>query len=395
MHPLPPSPVLIVRHPHMPRNGSSSTSGGGQIMNNINRPSPHGQIIANIENNPLHYDRDWTLDDSSQSSFKPCPQGSGSMTPLPFHDSVHNMYENPPRSSSHSTNGSGQDLSCTGGQQQQQQHISSSSNAAQLLSQQSSQSIGAGQQQQQQQIKTNDLNLFKLNGHALNFTPNSAVFLENSDILNDRDYPKLYHRHSTIYVQPMADVTTTAATVATSSGQTTENLDKVLGKDVRRYSDTRLLKHRNVTHYLAHDEQQQSVPIFNVTNVLGVAIPSTNDGMCPTDTSINITDIIFENSGQHFDPLELNIQEMLELDVRQNYHHLQQHQYQDQQLQNMPIKSQDENSVIVNEPIAKGRHSLNNVSSSGIDMTNCFVENRKFFKSLPNLSASSENLLQK
>lgn len=51
------------------------------------------QCVANIENNPMNYERDWQLDDSSQSSFKPCPQGSGSMTPLPFHDSAHTMYE--------------------------------------------------------------------------------------------------------------------------------------------------------------------------------------------------------------------------------------------------------------------------------------------------------------
>lgn len=300
------------------------------------------------------------------------------MTPLPFHDSVHNMYENPPRSSSHSTNGSGQDLSG--------QHVSSvaaiaATTTTMLPQQQSSLSTTtAATSPTQQQIKTNDLNLFKVNAHvALNFTPNSAVFLENSDILNDRDYPKLYHRHSTIYVQPTTDA------------NATENLDKLLGKDVRRYSDTRLLKNRNTLHYLHDnddddDDQQQPVPIFNVTNVLGVSIPSNVDAMGPADTSITITDIIFENSGQNFDPLELNIQEMLELDVRQQHH----------QPRHMQHQSQMTTATVVNgEPTTKGRHSLNNVSTGGIEMTNSFVENRKFFKSLPNLSASSENLLQK
>lgn len=76
MHPIsPPSPVIVLRN-YLPRSGNSSTTMGTAGSNN-NRAS-HGQIVANIENNSLHYDRDWTLDDSSQSSFKPCPQGSGS-----------------------------------------------------------------------------------------------------------------------------------------------------------------------------------------------------------------------------------------------------------------------------------------------------------------------------
>ncbi|XP_063699287.1 uncharacterized protein LOC134829921 [Culicoides brevitarsis] len=44
------------------------------------------QVIANIES-----EREWILDDVSQVSFKPCRQGSGSLTP--FHDSIHNMFD--------------------------------------------------------------------------------------------------------------------------------------------------------------------------------------------------------------------------------------------------------------------------------------------------------------
>lgn len=316
MHPLsPPSPVLISRH-HLPRNGSSSTSNGA-ANSNINRPST-GQIIANIENNPMHYERDWTLDDSSQSSFKPCLQGSGSMTPLPFHDSVHNMYENPVRSSSSTSGGgSGHNLN----------EAPSSSTSA-------------------NNPNTSDLQYFKVNAQSLNYS-NSAVFLENSDILNDAGYPKLYHRHSTIFMTP----------------EINDNLDKFLGKDVRRYSDTRLLKQKS---------DEMPIPIFNVPNVTDVPLASVDQ----TFESNNITDIIFENSGHHFDPLELNIQEMLELDVRQNVN------------QSQPDR-------------AKARHSLNNVSSvTTAAIVNCdgsgnFAENRKIFKSLPNLSGSSENLLQK
>lgn len=305
------------------------------------RPS-HGQIIANIENNPLHYERDWQLDDSSQSSFKPCPQGSGSMTP--FHDSVHNMYETtnpssssaPVRSSSHSTNGS----------------IAGDLNAA--------------------AAKTNDLNLFKVtNNHPLNY-PNSAVFLENSDILNDAEYPKLYHRHSTV----MSSVGQPPLTTT----EITDNLDKYQTKDTRRYSDTKLLQQQQRGSDLT---EVASPPIFNVTNVLGKSIPSAQmmaEALATSSTAINITDIIFESNacasgggggggggvvsgggGSTFDPLELNIKEMLELDGNHK---------------------------------KMARLSLNNLPADTVAAA-VTTTNRNIFKSLPNLSASSENLLQK
>lgn len=297
MHPVsPPSPVIVLRN-YLPRSGNSSTTMGTAGSNN-NRAS-HGQIVANIENNSLHYDRDWTLDDSSQSSFKPCPQGSGSMTPLPFHDSVHNMSENV----RHSGEFDSPIASCSG----DHHDINEMPNP----------------------IKTSDLNLFKVSAHTINHHPTSAVFLENNDILSDTDYPRLYQRHSTIFTSP----------------------EKVSNKDTRRYSDTKLLQqHSNVT-----------VPIFNVTSVLGSNVANTSiPNSKQPSLGINITDIIFENGGSTYDPLELNIQEMLELDIRQ-------HQ-----------------SAATNT----ARLSLNNVSNQ------LTPENRNFFKSLPNLSASSENLLQ-
>lgn len=85
--------MLIVRHHNLPQNNQLSTTGSTAASNYNGRTIAQSQCVANIENNPLNYERDWQLDDSSQSSFKPCPQGSGSMTPLPFHDSAHTMYE--------------------------------------------------------------------------------------------------------------------------------------------------------------------------------------------------------------------------------------------------------------------------------------------------------------
>lgn len=296
------SPVL---QPRLPRNSSSSTtgmiigSGCGGNNNNFIRPQLQGQIIANIENNPNQYERDWTLDDVSQVSFKPCPQGSGSLTPLPFHDSVHNMCEIPLRTSSSTSS----------------HHSSNDSN-------------------QTPTVRTNDLSLFKINSQQVKF-PNSAVFLENRDILNDQQtYPKMYHRHSAVLLSPdLKD----------------KFLDKV--KDTRRYSDTKLLQQHTAA----------SNSIFNVTNLLGPTIITTPgesaEHLMPTP---QITDIIFETN-TNFDPLELNIQELLELDVN---------------TQNVEKKSQ----LSLNQEIC-------------CDVSE--IEKKKYlFKSLPNLSASSENLLQ-
>ncbi|XP_055689110.1 uncharacterized protein LOC129793293 [Lutzomyia longipalpis] len=298
------SPMMSQRP--FPRNGSSSTTGNypaaagaanlGQLYA---RPPSHGEIVANIENNHLNYDRDWTLDDVSQMSFKPCPQGSGSMTPLAFHDSVHNIYEQQPpmRASSSSGNASGSGRSS-------QEHIISAPGPS----------------------RTGDLSLFKLGNTS------SAVFLENRDILSDGAYPKVTCRHSSVGINP------------TDGGGT----DGVPPKDTRRFSDTKLL-------------QQSADPaandaIFNVTNLLGPSIPAK------CDATPQITDIIFE-AGSSFDPLELNIQEMLELDIQQQ---------------------------------KKSQLSLN-ATSAKVNLLTSEVppKSRPLFKSLPNLSGSSENLLQK
>lgn len=282
-------------------------SGCGGNNNNFIRPQLQGQIVANIENNPNQYERDWTLDDVSQVSFKPCPQGSGSLTPLPFHDSVHNMCEIPLRTNS-SSNSS--------------HHSSNEQNLNQTPT----------------AVRTNDLSLFKINSQQVKF-PNSAVFLENRDILNDQQtYPKMYHRHSAVLLSP-------------------DLKDKFLGKvkDTRRYSDTKLLQQQQNT--------SASNSIFNVTNLLGPTIITTPGGdtnellIQQSSAAPQITDIIFETNTS-FDPLELNIQELLELDVNQ---------------QNVEKKSQ----LSLNQEIC------------------CEIEKKKYlFKSLPNLSASSENLLQ-
>lgn len=369
IHPIsPPSPVLVVRHHNLPQNNQlPSLMNATNGSSNYNRSMAQSQCVANIENNPLNYERDWQLDDSSQSSFKPCPQGSGSMTPLPFHDSAHTMYEaNSQLRSVHSSmDGSGLDLN----------QIPNSAQVMPLMGGTSSNTIASTSNTGH---KT-EYGLFKVHSsgqHRSNnqhHYPTSSVFLENSDILDDKDYPKLYHRHSAIMMAP--------DTISCDSDA-----------KIRRYSDTKLLHSTNnddddfeTDVYMNQTYDNQPMPIFNVANVLGTSIPTT---LNETDSeNYQITDIIFDSntSGCNtYDPLELNIQEMLELDMATS-----------------------------RSALRKPRYSMNNVADS-IDIEKCNVnysdagnnttnttayvnntDNRNMFKSMPNLSASSENLLQK
>lgn len=336
VHPIsPPSPVLVVRHQHhnIARNNSSSTSNvTNAAVNNYNRPN-HGQIIANIENNPLNYERDWTLDDSSQSSFKPCPQGSGSMTPLPFHDSAHNMFDHSQTRSSSTTtsNGSGNELN----------QIST-----------------AG--------KTTDTGMFKVNAQpSAHRYPNSSVFLENSDILDDKDYPQMYKPH-----QRHSTVTIPAVIVQPLSAEQTDV------ERMRRMSDTRLMhaiSDRDLENTNAINNSKQ--PIFNMAHVFGVSVPIGHTpigihGAATTDESLSvpqITEIEFDNSVNTYDPLDFSIHETLETDP---------------------------NSTASNRRQRLSLHTVS-VTDSSDQNGHRVVDNRNFFKSLPNLSASSENLLQK
>ncbi|XP_055319978.1 uncharacterized protein LOC129577267 [Sitodiplosis mosellana] len=392
IHPIsPPSPVLVVRHHNLPQyNQMPAMMNASNGASGYNRSMAQSQCVANIENNPLNYERDWQLDDSSQSSFKPCPQGSGSMTPLPFHDSAHTMYEaNSQLRSVHSSmDGSGLDLN----------QIPNSAQAMPLTGGTSSNTIAStsnnplGQQQQQQQHK-NDYGLFKVHssGQHRNSSsnqqhhhyPTSSVFLENSDILDDKDYPKLYHRHSAIMMAP--------DTISCDSDA-----------KIRRYSDTKLL---HAANHLDDDDNEESdlymndtynnhpMPIFNVATVLGASIPTTTHDTHPEN--YQITDIIFDSNttGGTYDPLELNIQEMLELDGSRNV--LRKPRYS----MNNVADGVDEKCNIHYSDAGNDNYSSNGgVGGVSTNNSTAYVnnpDNRNMFKSMPNLSASSENLLQK
>lgn len=318
------------------------------------------QCVANIENNPLNYERDWQLDDSSQSSFKPCPQGSGSMTPLPFHDSAHTMYEaNSQFRSVHSSmDGSGLDLN----------QIPNSAQILPLVGA-STNTIASASNDNGNATNKTDYGLFKVHSSgphrsSRHHYPTSSVFLENSDILDDKDYPKLF-RHSTIMMAP-------------------DEINCPNETKIRRYSDTKLLHTAkddddddNETDIYTRGNYNQPMPIFNVATVLGASIPTTSNET--HSENYQITDIIFDDgqmTGGTYDPLELNIQEMLELDMATNRRY---------SMNNIGDGFDDKCNIHYSD-VGNSTNNTAHVNNS---------ENRNIFKSMPNLSASSENLLQK
>nr|XP_029735968.1 uncharacterized protein LOC109422494 [Aedes albopictus]XP_029735969.1 uncharacterized protein LOC109422494 [Aedes albopictus]XP_029735970.1 uncharacterized protein LOC109422494 [Aedes albopictus]XP_029735971.1 uncharacterized protein LOC109422494 [Aedes albopictus]XP_029735972.1 uncharacterized protein LOC109422494 [Aedes albopictus]XP_029735973.1 uncharacterized protein LOC109422494 [Aedes albopictus]XP_029735974.1 uncharacterized protein LOC109422494 [Aedes albopictus]XP_029735975.1 unc len=443
-----------------------SIGGGGHACElQINQ---QGQIIAaNIENSSISYDRDWTLDDISQMSFKPCPQGSGSLTPMPFHDSAHNVCEG-------SGSGSGVVVAT-----HRYSAISGSSNTVHEEDQLQNSSIhevgngscGGGS------IKTADLNLFKVPTSELSSVssssgmpsgvtsgryPNSAIFLENRDILNDPpcqdqitgNQVKLFSRRST---------------VLGSGGSSFTQEDPRI--DTRRYSDTKLLQQQKLT-YVSECPVENSPTkdqlllnpksiIYDMTSFLGpVVAQDPEDSPHPAHRAhhhhhhhrhvlttadspshrMQTTDIQFDNNcdeesapprASSYDPLEFNIQEMLELDIA----NIQRLHEKKSSLGNLSQHSQSSSSYCPDDPsspclgpspTAKVRRPMICPSASNSQLqqfqqhhaaaaaaiqqhqrqmpqpllqSQSAVEqhhhsNRlKLFKSLPNLSASSENLL--
>uniref|UniRef100_A0A182RCL5 Uncharacterized protein n=1 Tax=Anopheles funestus TaxID=62324 RepID=A0A182RCL5_ANOFN len=273
--------------------GPSAGAGGGNHCElQLNQ---QGQIIAaNIESNSIGgYDRDWTLDDISQVSFKPCLQGSGSLTPMPFHDSVHNICETTTGSgsgimvmSATSTTAAGGTASINnnGSSSHRYSTVSTSSNpCGEQLANNGGASVGGGSAGGKSGTGGPELSLLsKLNNgvtersrsNSPNVAPsavtttttqavptpgtmgryvNSAIFLENRDILNDPSLgpsgqddmtaSKLYHRHSTVLAGPPAvsSFGREEPLPASSCGQHEPN------KSFRRYSDTKLLQKQSLS----------------------------------------------------------------------------------------------------------------------------------------------------
>uniref|UniRef100_A0A182QZ45 Uncharacterized protein n=1 Tax=Anopheles farauti TaxID=69004 RepID=A0A182QZ45_9DIPT len=334
--------------------GGPSTAGGlgGGAGNHCElQLNQQGQIIAaNIESNSIGgYDRDWTLDDISQVSFKPCLQGSGSLTPMPFHDSVHNICET-------TTTGSGSGImamsgtsvgggvggaaaaagapSNGGGSSSNHRYstVSSSSNQCGSGGGEQSGSSGGGASSGKSSVGGPELALLnKLNngaversrssspnvivlaaatastsgaaaptpGGAMGRYVNSAIFLENRDILNDpspvgheptatgASGSKLYHRHSTTFDRDEQGGGGVGAVVGAGSHEQ--------NKSFRRYSDTKLLQKQSLSYPQeplalceigTHTKDQlllnpKSI-IYDMTSLLGPAVDVKEAAVAPS-----------------------------------------------------------------------------------------------------------------
>ncbi|KAH8395643.1 hypothetical protein KR222_004651, partial [Zaprionus bogoriensis] len=319
----------------------SQQQGGQQQLGQV-------AVAANIEcsQSQHNYDRDWALDDvvSQISSFRPCPQGSGSMTP--FHDSIHNVLEHSESSSRGSAAdlcaGSRQDLSASGistdtGREHAMQLSSFSGRGEHKAP-----SISSGVSH----AVANGLGGFVYKPHQSKRYSNSSIFLENRDILNDSpmcvgvatpltyDYstpPKIdyHHRHSSILSaeeQPELDCCGVAA-----------ECRLVLDDDdsIRRYSDTKL--------ELEQQQRQQ-----HGDTVLDMELP-TSPLSPPAAYASN--------------------PQQQQLTLRRSFD-----------------KGVDE---------AIGAEQHNKSSSSNATMDAQMDRSRLFFKSLPNLSSSCESLIKK
>uniref|UniRef100_A0A182UJN3 Uncharacterized protein n=1 Tax=Anopheles melas TaxID=34690 RepID=A0A182UJN3_9DIPT len=362
--------------------GGPSTGGGGGNHCEL-QLNQQGQIIAaNIESNSIGgYDRDWTLDDISQVSFKPCLQGSGSLTPMPFHDSVHNICETTTGSGSgimvmsatSTTAGGGGGGTATSsstittngnGSTHRYSTVSSSSNpggAEQNTNSVGKSITGGGGPELSLLTKLNNGAAERSRSNSPNVVPrpeagptpgamgryvNSAIFLENRDILNDpalgptgRDEPpasKLHHRHSTVLSGGGAAAAAPPPPVGMAAGfgreeaLATQSVATEPSKTYRRYSDTKLLQKQSLSfpqeplalcEIGTHTKDQlllnpKSI-IYDMTSLLGPA------------HALQTTDIQFESGAPlDDDALEMNIQDILEYDqLQQQQQQQQQHYY--------------------------------------------------------------------
>lgn len=152
------SPTLPRRYGNSIATGSISNNSASLYRTDYYDGAAQAHVLANIESAALSSERDWILDNESQVSFKPCRQGSGSLTP--FHDSINNMFDQ-------QTNKSVRSDSTTSGHPVSGEQRSVGSGAA------------------VSKIRCLD----------------SAIFLENADILSEA-HEKTYYRHSSVLLSP-------------------------------------------------------------------------------------------------------------------------------------------------------------------------------------------------
>lgn len=174
-----------------PLNGVSSDQGA--LNHSLSHQQQQSQIIANIENNSINFDLD--DDGYSQISFKHhLRQDEGNSS----RGSLHNVYDN---MSISTTNTSATT-----------RNADTDSNFLKIVP-----GLQEVQEAESEEKKVE--------------SARTSMFVENSDILNDQNYPKLYYRHSTMLLP----------TTAKTSRLDDEVFNEALSVEKRRYSDTKLL----------------------------------------------------------------------------------------------------------------------------------------------------------
>ncbi|XP_062137216.1 uncharacterized protein LOC133846325 [Drosophila sulfurigaster albostrigata] len=324
-------------------------------------------VAANIEcsQSQHNYDRDWALDDvvSQISSFRPCPQGSGSMTP--FHDSIHNVLEH----SESSSRGSAADL-CAGSRQDLSASGISTDTGREHAMQLSSFS-GSGEHKAPSissgvsHAVANGLGGFVYKPHQSKRYSNSSIFLENRDILNDSplcvggggggvstpltyDYstpPKIDYRHE----DASSSTGLGLGCCAVDSSDCRRLARDATSSELRRYSDTKLQLEQEAM--LVGGGNQHSAEVGGDI-VLDIELPSS--------------------------PLSPPA-------AYASHHHQQQQQLV---LRRSFDKGVDESSGGAINGHGHGHKGVASVESQ-------MDRSRLFFKSLPNLSSSCESLIKK
>ena len=248
-----------------------------QYQYNSAHPShrQQSQIVANIENNSLSYE----LDDDisySQISFKHNlrhDEGTSSR------GSLHNVYDNTSVSTTN-TSATTKNLAIGG---------DNDSNFHRVIP-------GL------EEVKEHDDDDRRMK-IRYNDKIGTSIFVENDDILNDKNYPKITHRHSTLLLP-------TSINSVCNDGDLFCDDDRYQKKR-RRYSDTKLLNSCEFENEFLIDNKNIN-KYDRSHHVFGSPTTKTKE---PNEANMN--DLIFEKSDD-FDPMELNIQNILEIDLRSN-----------------------------------------------------------------------------
>lgn len=246
---------------NVPLNNSIHNSNNNNYSDNSGNHHQQSQnIVANIENN-----NSYELDDDiscSNISFKHHLRHHDAEGNSLSRGSLHNVYND--TTSISTTNTSATTRNLTGGD--------NDSNFHRIIPE-------SAEDEMMEHDKTNRrVKMFA------NDKLGTSIFIENSDILNDKNYPRLAHHHSQ-FLLPSAISPRFAEAV------------EMRQKERRRYSDTKLL----------NSCEFENEFLINKTALFG------------EPTSVRRSeDMIFEKCDDVFDPIDLNIQNILEMDIERN-----------------------------------------------------------------------------